>query len=218
MHSNQAYRLYSLWVVSNVLSTKTYRPQAQYPYRAVQIVLRLYSSPAEILAGFDIDACCAIYDGQSVLANPRAVASWMRQCNLVDISRRSPSYEIRLAKYSLRGFEVHDPSLSRADIDPTVRKVPYARFTFSSSCQIYERSIARIEGLARLLVLEHLKDADSRYTFLEARRGLRGRPNALSRYNRRKTKYRGDLKTEAANGGLAGLEMNDYDVASLHIP
>lgn len=37
---------------------------AQYPYRSVQIVLRLYSSPAEIVAGFDIDACCACYDGK----------------------------------------------------------------------------------------------------------------------------------------------------------
>ena len=36
---------------------------AQYPYRSVQIVLRLYSSPAEVLAGFDIDAPCCAYDG-----------------------------------------------------------------------------------------------------------------------------------------------------------
>lgn len=36
---------------------------AQYPYRSVQIVLRLYHSPAEILAGFDIDAPCCAYDG-----------------------------------------------------------------------------------------------------------------------------------------------------------
>jgi len=37
---------------------------AQYPYRSVQIVLRLYQSPAEILAGFDIDAPCCAYDGK----------------------------------------------------------------------------------------------------------------------------------------------------------
>jgi len=37
---------------------------AQYPYRSVQIVLRLYHSPAEILAGFDIDAPCCAYDGK----------------------------------------------------------------------------------------------------------------------------------------------------------
>lgn len=82
--------------------------------------------------------------------------------------------------------------------------------------QIYERSIARMEGLARLLVLEKLTDTDTRYAFLENRRNLRGRPNPLSRYNRRKTrKLRGDLKADSFAGGL---EMNDYDVQSLHIP
>lgn len=30
------------------------------------------------------------------------------------------SYEVRLAKYAERGFEVHVPNLKRADIDPTV--------------------------------------------------------------------------------------------------
>lgn len=80
--------------------------------------------------------------------------------------------------------------------------------------QIYERSIARIEGLARLLVLEKLKDSDSRYTFLESRRTLRGRPNPLNRYQKHKKVFKGDLKAET---GFA-LEMNDYDVTSLHIP
>ncbi len=41
---------------------------AQYPYRAVQIVLRLYHSPAEILAGFDVDAPCCAFDGSSALS------------------------------------------------------------------------------------------------------------------------------------------------------
>ena len=94
---------------------------SQYPYRAIQIVLRLYQSPAEILAGFDVDAPCCIYDGTRVWANPRAIVAMMRQCNLVDITRRSPSYEVRLAKYASRGFEIYVPDLRRVDIDPTVR-------------------------------------------------------------------------------------------------
>jgi hypothetical protein len=93
---------------------------AQYPYRSVQIVLRLYSSPAEVLAGFDVDAPCCAYDGDRVWASPRAIVSMMRQSNTVDMTRRSPSYEIRLAKYSSRGFEVYIPGLKRGEIDPTV--------------------------------------------------------------------------------------------------
>jgi hypothetical protein len=83
-------------------------------------VLRLYSSPAEILAGFDIDAPCCAYDGNRVWMNPRAIVANMRQCNTVDMTRRSPSYEIRLAKYAARNFEVYVPNLRRLDVDPTV--------------------------------------------------------------------------------------------------
>lgn len=72
-----------------------------------------------------------------------------------------------------------------------------------------------MEGLARLLVLEKLTDTDIRYAFLESRRTLRGRPNPLGRYNRWNKKLKGDLK---ANETIAGLEGNNYDVATLHIP
>ncbi len=51
----------------------------------------------------------------------------MRQSNTVDMTRRSPSYEVRLAKYSTRGFEVYVPELKRDEIDPTVRTVRPSR-------------------------------------------------------------------------------------------
>ncbi|KAI0738301.1 ankyrin [Daedaleopsis nitida] len=188
------------WDVTCVRTKHTVSIHSQFPYRSIQIVLRLYSSPAEILAGFDVDAPCCAYDGERVWANPRAVVAMMRQCNTVDMTRRSPSYEVRLTKYSMRDFEVYLPSLHRDDIDPT----------------IFERSIQRVQGLARLLVLERFVDADSRQRYLVDRRKLRARPDStFDSYSRRKKKYKGDLK---ANIDIGGLEMNDYDVVSLHIP
>ncbi|PPQ73506.1 hypothetical protein CVT24_007652 [Panaeolus cyanescens] len=187
------------WDVTCIRTKHTVSIHSQYPYRSVQIVLRLYQSPAEILAGFDVDVACCAYDSQRVWANPRAIAAIMRQCNTVDITRRSPSYEVRLSKYAKRGYEVYVPNLERANVDPT----------------IYERSIVKMEGLARLLVLEKITDVDLRYAFLEARRSLRGRPSPLGRYNRYQKTFSGDLK---ANTDLVGLAMNDYDVVSLHIP
>ncbi|TDL26647.1 ankyrin [Rickenella mellea] len=186
------------WDVTCVRTKHVISIHSQYPYRSVQIVLRLYHSPAEILAGFDVDAPCVLYDGQHVFANPRAIVAMMRQCNTVDMTRRSPSYEIRLAKYSSRGFEVFVPDLRREDVDPT----------------IYERSINRIEGLARLLVLEKLSDPDARDTFNDARRALRKRPTVY-RNPWRVRRLKGDLKSMVEIGGL---QMNDYDVVSLHIP
>ncbi len=39
-----------------------------YPFRHVQIVLRCYVSPAQVLMGFDIDCCCVAFDGRTVRA------------------------------------------------------------------------------------------------------------------------------------------------------
>ncbi|CAG7847199.1 SubName: Full=Uncharacterized protein {ECO:0000313/EMBL:CCA66774.1} [Serendipita indica DSM 11827] len=176
---------------------------SQYPYRPVQIVLRLYASPAEILAGFDIDCACFLYDGSRVFGNPRGLSAVMCQANLVDMTRRSPSYEVRLAKYAQRGFEVHVPTLCREDIDPT----------------IFERSINRIEGLARLLVLERLSNPDDRTKYLESRRELRGRPETVGysrRAMRRRKRVKGDVRAQAALFG--GLSSSDYGTQSFHIP
>lgn len=54
-----------------------------------------------------------------------------------------------------------------------------------------------------------------RTSFLRERRQLRDRPSGKrwTWINRRK--YRGDLKQDDHN---IGLEMNNYDVGSLHIP
>ena len=115
---------YSLYVqITNYIWQILKECIGQYPYRTIQIVLRLYHSPAEILAGFDVDSGCFLYDGNTVYGNPRAIVSVMRQCNTVDMSRRSPSYEVRLAKYAARGFEVYVDDLRRGDIDPTVSAV-----------------------------------------------------------------------------------------------
>ncbi|KAI0628020.1 ankyrin [Trametes polyzona] len=188
------------WDVTCIRTKHTVSIHSQYPYRSVQIVLRLYSSPAEILAGFDVDAPCCLFDGERVWANPRAIVAMMRQCNTVDMTRRSPSYEVRLAKYAARGFEIEVPNLRRGDIDPT----------------IFERSIVRVQGLARLLVLERLSDPDTKTRYLTERRNLRARPPTKDDWTRRsKKKAKGDLK---ANVDFGGLEMNDYDVQSLHIP
>ncbi|KAI0303314.1 hypothetical protein B0F90DRAFT_1710051 [Multifurca ochricompacta] len=190
------------WDVTCVRTKHTISIHSQYPYRSVQIVLRLYSSPAEILAGFDVDAPCCAYDGDRVWANPRAIVSMMRQSNTVDMTRRSPSYEVRLAKYSSRGFEIYVPGLKRKEIDPT----------------IYERAVGRVQGLARLLAIEKLATPEARSRYQHRRSVLRGRPTQDINhiiYVRSERRYKCDLKAETA---FSGLEMSDYDIVNLHIP
>ncbi|KAM0330029.1 hypothetical protein ACHAQA_004199 [Verticillium albo-atrum] len=133
---------------------------SQYPTRHVQIVLRVYKSIGEILTGFDIDAAGGAYNGKQVYVTPRALGSFITQINHIDLTRRSPSYENRLSKYSHRNFEIYWPELERSRVDPT----------------IFERSFQRTLGLARLLVLERLPTSSVRDTYLDKRREERGRP------------------------------------------
>lgn len=140
---------------------------SQYPVRHVQIVLRVYKSVSEILTGFDIDAAGGAYDGKQVYVTPRALGSFITQINHVDLTRRSPSYENRLSKYSHRNFEVYWPDLDRSRVDPT----------------IFERSFQRTLGLARLLVLERLPTTSARETYLNKRREERGRPTVFRNNN-----------------------------------
>jgi hypothetical protein len=79
--------------------------------------------------------------------------------------------------------------------------------------QIYERSIVKVKGLARLLVLEKLNDEYMRRSFLRERRELRDRPSTSYKLARRQ--YKGDLKK---NDDDMCLEVNSYDVGLLHIP
>ena len=111
----------------------------QYPYRHTQIILRIYQSPAEVLMGFDIDCCGVGFDGKNVYALPRARRALTKQYNLVDLSRRSLTYEMRLHKYSTRGYEVKVPGMDASKI----------------SNNLYFNTIGNVNGLAKLLIFDN---------------------------------------------------------------
>ena len=115
---------------------------SKYPYRNVQIILRLYSSPAEILMSFDIDSCSIGYDGNKVWCTPRAHYAITHKRNIIDLTRMSSSYEHRLKKYSERGYGV------------VVPKFDYEKINY----KIYSKHASNLKGLAKLLILENLDD------------------------------------------------------------
>ncbi|TVY42900.1 Uncharacterized protein LSUB1_G001614 [Lachnellula subtilissima] len=170
---------------------------SQYPTRHVQIVLRLYNSISQIITGFDVDCACAAYNGKQVYAAPRALAAFVTQCNTIDLTRRSPSYENRLSKYSHRGFEVHWPLLDRNRIDPT----------------IFERTFGRTQGLARLLILEKLPKIADRDSYMDQRRAERGRP-ALNRGYRNTYGMGGNVKDQEEDEVAEWVD--ESEVASYH--
>jgi len=82
-----------------------------------QIILRLYHSKEQVLCGFDIDACCVGFDGNNILSIPRGLLSLKRKTILAIGWRQSETMAYRCYKYSLRGFNIAIPGLSKEEFD-----------------------------------------------------------------------------------------------------
>ena len=103
----------------------------------VQIILRLYNSITQVISGFDIDSCCAAYNGQNFYCMPRFARAILKGYNLADPERQSRNYGYRLKKYMKRGFNVAIPGY-----DPS--RVCYSQLKNNS-----------VTGLARVLLQIH---------------------------------------------------------------
>ncbi|CAM9142851.1 unnamed protein product [Pylaiella littoralis] len=126
-----------------VRSLRTVTLVSEFPYRKIQIVLRLYKTLSEVLHGFDVDACSIGFDGHTVWATNRAARSICKRYNVVDISRRSPSYESRLFKYGKRGHALLVPSLKVDKIKTGLLKG-----------QVTSRTVNFQTGLAKLVAMD----------------------------------------------------------------
>jgi hypothetical protein len=144
-----------------------------YPQRHIQIILKLFKSPAEVLLSFDLDACSVGYDGTDVWAMERFRRAMTKRYNLVDHTRRSLSYESRLAKYSQRGFAVAVPLLQAARIDTqplswvSPESIQGARKLVA--LDIRQRRLSRIAAFGSYLAQPAVKGD---YSFDFARRGF----------------------------------------------
>lgn len=85
--------------------------------KEIQVILRAYRTPSEIIHGFDVDSCSFLYDGYKIFATKRAIFSINHGFNTVSFSRLSPSYPYRLAKYGTKGVAVKVPEFSRAKVN-----------------------------------------------------------------------------------------------------
>jgi hypothetical protein len=65
----------------------------------VQLVLKHYAGIPQVLASFDLDSCCFAYYQGDIWYNDRAKRVLACGYNIVDVRRRSSSFEYRLLKY-----------------------------------------------------------------------------------------------------------------------
>lgn len=93
----------------------TFYPKSRLSVPSIQIILRAYDSIEHILLGFDIDSCCIGYDGKQIICSQRFLRAIKYGYNLIDLTRLSVTYELRLMKYYKRGFDI-------AMIEPNIKE------------------------------------------------------------------------------------------------
>lgn len=163
----------------------------------IQVILRLYQTPSEVIHGFDVDSCCLGFDGENIWMTHRAHFALKNGYNTVNFGRLSPSYEMRLVKYGTRGMAVRIPNFSRNKIDYDKLKTYFEENRPKQGklmCQNYCH-LNKLKGLDTLIYLEHhcevlnykprsmnvidklnheKSDYDNAYPFVDAGRHLGG--------------------------------------------
>ena len=133
---------------------------AEEPAQVVQVVLRRYASPSEVLLGFDVDCCAVGFSGHRVYCLPRCVRAMQSGQNIVNALHawpNSPAYELRLTKYATRGYTVVVPGLD-------MRAVDHGR--------IRGAEFRHLKGVARLLRIASFIENARPKTFREAKKLL----------------------------------------------
>ncbi|KAE8218518.1 hypothetical protein CF319_g7626 [Tilletia indica] len=73
-------------------------------YRKIQVILRMFANPGEVLASFDLDQTAVGYDGSEVMVEPRAARALLSGYTFATAKMLRRSAAGRLAKYALRGY------------------------------------------------------------------------------------------------------------------
>ena len=106
-----------------VKNAKTINLLPSYPNRRIQIILKLLSSPTQILLNFDLDACAIGFDGSRVLMLPRFARAVETGYSVFTmdlvwghhLGNRRATQERRVFKYADRGFGIRIlPSYARS--------------------------------------------------------------------------------------------------------
>lgn len=77
---------------------------------SVQFITREYSSPSQIIHGFDVSCCSILFDGNKLWTTNKGLYCINNMVNWFEPDRSSPTYALRLCKYHMRGFMLRLPS------------------------------------------------------------------------------------------------------------
>ena len=88
-----------------------------------QFIHRIYPDISSILGGFDLSASAVAYDGKDIYTTPLGAWSLNNKSIIIDMGRRTTSYEHRLRKYIVYGFSLIFPGLTNNVIENNLNKI-----------------------------------------------------------------------------------------------
>lgn len=91
----------------------------------VQVILRRYSTEAEVIHGFDMGSSAMMWDGQRIVMTALGKLAAENGANVLNLAARRASYERRLARYFERGFDLVLPDLDGAALVANGGRLPY---------------------------------------------------------------------------------------------
>jgi hypothetical protein len=80
---------------------------------SIQLIVRPHPSIAACINDFDLGSSMVAYDGEEVYITRLGALSLKTMTNIVDVSRRSRTYEDRMRKYWMRGFGIVFPHMNK---------------------------------------------------------------------------------------------------------
>jgi len=141
----------------------------------IQIILRLYHSPTEVLVHFDCDSCCCCYDGREVWVAPRGLRALKTGINTLNPLHAYPqkaSYELRLAKYAHRGFAVALPGFDKKRLDDdTISNLPFE--DLKGLARLLKVSSISLDTLRALSVARKTYDDETNGTIVPQIQGMK---------------------------------------------
>ncbi|KAE8220605.1 hypothetical protein CF319_g5892 [Tilletia indica] len=106
---------------ANTITLRSIKENSAYP--TIQIVLRLYVNPAEILANFDLDPCAVGFTGHEVWIEPRSLRAIHAGLSVVSEKLLKTTTLRRILKYASRVYGLVLRPREQDDDPLTIKKV-----------------------------------------------------------------------------------------------
>ena len=170
----------------------------------IDIVLRLYNTKSEILHGFDIGASAVGWDGEEILFTTLSKFTYDYQTIIVDLSRRSTTFEKRLVKY------VNRTCYNLIFYDFNMEKInDYEAYGKYELRKVYRMNYITLTTIYDEAYGEYFTSIKSRQTFIRHNKPMSLISQSLLKFNNVNNTDTCDYKPSSSNSHNIKCLLND---------